>query len=112
MPIAFGILVATLTYLICKDTSAYSLYMPLGLFIGLCLTALCFQSEREKHLLIKHDDPCISGETTEIITPDLKRLLSLQGQYLLSLSVVLGILFWYGNPIFIVYVDWKASIGL
>ena len=112
MPLASGILVATLTYLICKDTSAYSLYMSLGLFIGLCLTALCFQAEKESYMLIENADPCISEQTTEIIRPSWKRLLNLQGQYLLSFLVVFGILFWYGYPIFIAYVDWKASIGL
>jgi len=86
--------------------------MPIGLFIGFCLTTLCFQAEKESHMLIENVDPCISEQTTEIIRPGWKRLLSLQGQYLLSVSVVLGILFWYGNPIFIVYVNWKASIGL
>mgnify|MGYP007047384566 CR=1 FL=1 len=86
--------------------------MPVALFLGFCFTWICFQAEKEKSMLIDGEDPCISSITTEIIRPDLKLWLKLQGGYFLSVIAVFGILFLYGNPIFIAYMNLRGSISL
>ena len=111
-PWVIGIFVAFVTYLICRETGAHGICMPIGLFLGGCLTSICFVAETEKAMLIEGLDQCISSATNEISRPGLMLWLQLQGRYLLSGFTVFGILFLYGNPIFIAYVDLRASIPL
>jgi len=111
-PLIIGVLVATVTFLICKETGAHGIWMPIGLFLGFCFTSMCFESEKEKAMLINGEDQCISSATSAIIRPGWKLWVQLQGRYLLSGFTVFGILFLYGNPIFIAYMDLKASILL
>ena len=111
-PLIIGVLVATVTYLICKETGAHGICMPIGLFLGFCFTSICFEAEKEKAMLLDGEDQCISSATSEIIQPSWKLWVYLQGRYLLSGFTAFGILFLYGNPIFIAYMDLKASIPL
>jgi hypothetical protein len=111
-PLIIGVLVATATYLLCKETGSNSICLPIGFFLGACFTSICFQAEIEKSMLIEGEDPCISSEANEIIKPGLKLWLQLQGRYLVSIFATFGILFLYGNPIFIAYMDLRASMPL
>ena len=111
-PLIIGVLVATVTYLICKETGAYGICMPIGLFLGFCFTSMCFEAEKEKAMLIDVEDQCISSATSEMIRPSWKLWLQLQGRYLLAGFTVFGILILYGNPIFIAYMDLRTSIPL
>lgn len=108
VPLVIGVLVATVTYLICKETGAHGICMPIGLFLGFCFTSICFEAEKEKAMLIDG----ISSATSEMIRPSWKLWLQLQCRYLLAGFTVFGILILYGNPIFIAYMDLRASIPL
>ena len=111
-PWIIGVFVASVTYLICRETGAHRICMPIGWFLGFCFTSICFLAEKEKAMLIDGQEQCISSATTEIFGHSLTLWLQLQGRYLLSGFTVFGILFLYGNPIFIAYMDLKASIPL
>ena len=111
-PLIIGVLVATVTYLICKETGAHSIWMPIGLFLGFCFTSIFFEAEKEKAMLIDGEDQCISSATSEMVRPSWKLWLQLQGRYLLAGFTVFGILILYGNPIFIAYMDLRSSIPL
>ena len=76
-PLVIGVLVATVTYLICKETGAHGICMPIGLFLGFCFTSICFEAEKEKAMLID-GDPFISSATSEMIRPSWKLWLQLQ----------------------------------
>ena len=86
--------------------------MPIGLFLGFCFTSICFEAEKEKAMLIDVEDQCISSTTSEMIRPSWKLWLQLQGRYLLAGFTMFGILILYGNPIFIAYMNLRASIPL
>ena len=68
-PLIIGVLVATVTYLISKETGAHGICMPIGLFLGFCFTSICFEAEKERAMLIDGEDQCISSPTSEMIRP-------------------------------------------
>ena len=83
-PLIIGVLVATVTYLICKETGAHGICMPIGLFLGFCFTSICFEDEKEKAMLIDGEDQCISPATSETIRPGWKLWLQLQQLHMLN----------------------------
>jgi hypothetical protein len=108
-PIIFGALISAGTYLVARDTMAYGLLIPAGLFFGIIMTTLCFYSEKEEQMLIEGDDPCMSSKATERFKPDVFLWLRMQGIYGISAVIVLGVLSWFGDPVFATYLSWKES---
>jgi hypothetical protein len=108
-PIIFGALISAGTYLVARDTMAYGLFIPAGLFFGIIMTTLCFYSEKEQQMLIEGDDPCMSSKATERFKPDVFLWLRMQGIYGISAVIVLGVLSWFGDPVFATYLSWKES---
>jgi len=108
-PIIFGALISTGTYLVARDTMAYGLWIPSGLFFGIVITTLCFFSEKEEQMLIEGDDPCMSSRTNERVKPEVFLWLSMQAKYAISSVIVFGALSWFGDPVFVAYLDWKES---
>jgi hypothetical protein len=109
MPVIFGALISLGTYLVARDTMAYGLCVPVGIFIGIIMTTLCFYSEKEEQMLIDGDDPCMSSKATERFKPDVFLWLRMQGIYGISAVIVLGVLSWFGDPVFATYLSWKES---
>jgi hypothetical protein len=109
-PIIFGALISAGTYLVARDTMAYGLLIPAGLFFGIIMTTLCFFSEKEEQMLIEGDDPCMSSRTNERVKPDVFLWLSMQGKYAISAFVVFGALSWFGDPVFAAYLDGKELL--
>lgn len=109
-PIIFGALISAGTYLVARDTMAYELWIPAGLFFGIVMTTLCFVSEKEEQMLIEGDDPCMSSRTKERVKPGAFLWLSMTGTYAISAIMVFGALSWFGDPVFAAYLEWKESL--
>jgi hypothetical protein len=109
LPVMFGALVSIGTYLVARDTVAYGIWIPAGLFFGIVMTTLCFFSEKEEQMLIEGNDPCMSSRTKERVKPDVFLWLSMQGKYVISAIMVFGVLSWFGDPVFATYLNLKES---
>ena len=109
LPAMLGAFISIGAYLIARDTSGYGLWLPVSLCFGIILTTLCFWSEKEEQMLIEGDDPCLSSTATEKIKPDLTLWLRMQGVYVMSAVTIFGVLSLVGDPVFLVYLDWKGS---
>lgn len=109
LPVMFGALISLVTYLIARDTMAYELWLPAGLFFGIVMTTLCFYSEKEGQMLIEGDDPCMSSKANERFKPGILLWLRMQGIYTTSAIMAFGVLSWLGDPVFATYLDWKGS---
>ena len=109
LPAIFGVAISLGTYLFARDASGYGLWLPAVLFLGIMLTTLCYWSEKEEQMLIEGDDPCLSSTGNEKIKPDLTLWLRMQGIYVVSAVVVLGVLSLVGDPVFAMYLEWKES---
>jgi hypothetical protein len=109
-PIIFGALISAGTYLVARDTMAYGLWIPVGLFFGIIMTTMRFVSEKEEQMLIEGDDPCMSSRTIERVKPDVFLWLSMQGKCAISAVIVFGALSWFGDPVFAAYLDGKELL--
>ena len=109
LPAIFGVAISLGAYLFARDNSGYGLWLPAVLFFGIMLTTLCYWSEKEEQMLIEGDDPCLSSTANEKIKPGFTLWLRMQGVYVMSAVTIFGVLSLVGDPVFLVYLDWKGS---
>ena len=82
LPIFLGILLSTGTYLVCRETGAHTICIPVGLLIGFVAMSLCFVAEKERHMLIEDETSCISDSPNKAMRPNFWVWLRLQGFFL------------------------------
>ena len=67
VPVSVGVILATVTYLICRDTGAHSICIAIGLLAGMVVMSLCFVSEKERQMLIENDEACVSRQDPALV---------------------------------------------
>ena len=68
IPVSVGFILATMTYLICRDTGAHSICIPIGLVAGTVIMSLSFMSEKERQMLIESDELVFPNGSTLVKT--------------------------------------------
>ena len=93
-PVSVGVILATITYLICRDTGAHSICIAIGLLAGMVVMSLCFVSEKERQMLIENDEACVSQQDPALVKTGNGLWLKLQCLFLVSaVPVFLGLMF-------------------
>ena len=111
VPVSVGIFLATVTYLICRDTGAHSICIAIGLLAGIVVMSLCFVSEKERQMLIENDEACVSQQDPALVKTGNGLWLKLQCLFLLSaVPVFLGLMF-FGDPVFQLYLEAKGAFS-
>ena len=109
IPVSVGAMLATITYLICRDTGAHSICIPIGLVAGSVVMSLCFVSEKERQMLIENDEACVSQQDPALVKTGNRLWLKLQCLFLVSaVPVFLGLMF-FGDPVFQLYLEVKGA---
>ena len=110
-PVSVGVILATITYLICRDTGAHSICIAIGLLAGIVVMSLCFVSEKERQLLIENDEACVSQQDPALVKTGNGLWLKLQCLFLVSaVPVFLGLMF-FGDPVFQLYLEAKGAFS-
>lgn len=111
VPVSVGIFLATVTYLICRDTGAHSICIAIGLLAGIVVMSLCFVSEKERQMLIENDEACVSQQDPALVKTGNGLWLKLQCLFLVSaVPVFLGLMF-FGDPVFQLYLEAKGAFS-
>ena len=111
VPVSVGIFLATVTYLICRDTGAHSVCIAIGLLAGIVVMSLCFVSEKERQMLIENDEACVSQQDPAVVKTGNGLWLKLQCLFLVSaVPVFLGLMF-FGDPVFQLYLEAKGAFS-
>ncbi len=109
IPVSVGVVLATITYLICRDTGAHSICIPIGLVAGTVVMSLCFVSEKERQMLIESNEACVSQQDPTLIKAGGSLWLRLQCLFLVSaVPAFLGLVF-FGDPVFQLYLEVKGA---
>ena len=109
VPVSVGIFLATVTYLVCRDTGAHSICIAIGLLAGMVVMSLCFVSEKERQMLIENDEACVSQQDPALVKTGNRLWLKLQCLFLVSaVPVFLGLMF-FGDPVFQLYLEAKGA---
>ena len=108
-PVSVGFILATITYLICRDTGAHSICIAIGLLAGMVVMSLCFVSEKERQMLIENDEAFVSQQDPALVKTGNGLWLKLQCLFLVSaVPVFLGLMF-FGDPVFQLYLEAKGA---
>ena len=109
VPVSVGVILATVTYLICRDTSAHLICISIGLAAGVVVMSLSFMSEKERQMLIESDESCVSQQDPALVKTGSGLWLKLQCLFLASaVPVFLGLVF-FGDPVFQLYLEAKGA---
>ena len=109
VPVSVGVILATMTYLICRDTSAHLICISIGLAAGVVVMSLSFMSEKERQMLIESDESCVSQQDPALVKTGSGLWLKLQCLFLASaVPVFLGLVF-FGDPVFQLYLEAKGA---
>ena len=109
VPLSVGVILATIIYLICRDTGAYSIFIAIGLVAGMVVMSSCFMSEKERQMLTENDEACVSQQDPTVVKTGNGLWLKLQGLFLVSAApVFLGLVF-FGDPVFQLYLEAKGA---
>ena len=109
VPVSVGVILATITYLICRDTGAHLICIAIGLLAGMVVMSLCFVSEKERQMLIENDEACVSQQDPALVKTGNGLWLKLQCLFLVSaVPVFLGLMF-FGDPVFQLYIEAKGA---
>ena len=109
VPFSVGVILATMTYLICRDTGAHSICIPIGLAVGAVIMSLSFMSEKERQMLIESDEACVSQQDPTLMKIGSGLWLKLQCLFLASaVPIFLGLVF-FGDPVFQLYLEVKGA---
>lgn len=109
IPVSVGFILATMTYLICRDTGAHSICIPIGLVAGIVIMSLSFMSEKERQMLIESDEACVSQQDPTLVKTGSGLWLKLQCLFLASaVPVFLGLIV-FGDPVFQLYLEAKGA---
>ncbi|MBH96487.1 MAG: hypothetical protein CMD87_04425 [Gammaproteobacteria bacterium] len=112
IPFSVGVMLATITYLICRDTGAHSICIPSGLVAGTVVMSLCFMSEKERQMLLESDEAFVSQQDPTLVKAGGTLWLKLQCLFLVSaVPAFLGLVF-FGDPVFQLYLEVKGAYSL
>ncbi|HAN80912.1 MAG TPA: hypothetical protein DCQ47_05610 [Gammaproteobacteria bacterium] len=109
IPFSVGVLLATITYLVCCDTGEHSIFVPIGIVTGMVVMSLCFMSEKERQMLIEIDEACVSQQDPTLVKSGGFLWLKLQCLFLIAAVPVFFGLLYFGDPVFQLYLETKGA---
>lgn len=109
IPAGVGTVIATITYLLCRDTGAQLITISVGMVAGIVFMSLCFVSELERQMLVESYETCVSQQEPTSSIKGSSLWLKLQCLFLASAVLVFFGLVIFGDPVFQLYLETKEA---
>lgn len=107
-----GILISSITYVVCRATGVDEVCISVGLLIGLIIISLYFVSEKERHMLVEDETSCVSDDVHRAPEPGAYIWLKYQCLFLVSAVPLFVALVFFGDPVFQLYLQLLATAPL